>query len=134
MGRKILAVIAGLIIGNIAIMLLHKLGGIFYPFPEGLDQNNMDDIASYMETAPFGAFIAVLIAHAGGPFFGTIAATLVASKEKTITLSYIIGGLFTIFGAINLYMLPHPAWFNIDVLIYVPMAILGYKTIVRLKA
>jgi hypothetical protein len=127
MGRKIFAVLIGLIVGNIAIMLLHKVGGIFYPFPEGMDQNNMDDIATYMETAPLGAFIAVLIAHAGGPFFGSMGMSWVAGDKKSIKLAYVIGGLFTAFGVANLIMLPHPMWFNIDALIYLPMAYLGYR-------
>lgn len=131
MGRKILAIIIGIIIGNIAIMLLHKLGGIFYPFPEGMDQNNTKDIARHMQTAPLGAFIAVLIAHASGPFFGSIGAALIAGEKKAIGHAYVIGGLFTILGAINLYTLPHPSWFTIDLLIYVPMGILGHQLVAK---
>ena len=44
--------------------------GYVYPFPEGMDQNNMDHIASYLETAPLGAFFMVIVAHLGGAFLG----------------------------------------------------------------
>ena len=70
MWRNILGVIVGLAFGNAGIMLLHKAAGYVYPFPEGMDQNNMDHIASYLETAPLGAFFMVIVAHLGGAILG----------------------------------------------------------------
>ena len=105
MWKNILGVIVGLVFGNAGIMLLHKAASYVYPFPEGMDQNNMEHIASYLEAAPLGAFFMVIIAHLGGTFLGGLGASLLSKNMNT---AYIVGGLFTIFGIINLTMLPSP--------------------------
>ena len=128
MWRNILGVIVGLAFGNAGIMLLHKAAGYVYPFPEGMDQNNMDHIASYLETAPLGAFFMVIVAHLGGAFLGGLGTSIFS---KNINTAYIVGGLFTILGTINLTMLPHPWWMWMEVVFYVPAAYLGFKIIKR---
>ena len=54
--KNILAIILGLIIGNIAIMSLHYLGLYFYPLPEGADMSDMTAIAEYVKIAQLRAF------------------------------------------------------------------------------
>ena len=124
--RNILAVIVGLVVGNIAIMGLHYLGMVLYPFPEGLDMNDMKAIAEYISIAPLGSLLFVMLAHILGTFIAGISTALVT---KNIILIYIIGGFFTLSGIYNLYMLPHPLWFNIEVIFYFPAAIYGHKLI-----
>ena len=63
--------------------------GYVYPFPEGMDQNNMDHIASYLETAPLGAFFMVIVAHLGGAFLGGLGTSIFS---KNINTAYIVGG------------------------------------------
>lgn len=126
--RNILSVVVGIIVGLFAITALHQLGMVFYPLPEGVEMNDSEDIAEYIKVAPLGALFMVMFAHLGGTFLASISSSLV-SKEKTIC--YIVGGVFTLFGVINLYQLPHPMWFNIEVVLYLPAALLGYKLISR---
>ena len=126
--RYILAVIVGLVIGNMAIMGLHYLGMVFYPLPEGTDMNDMKAIAEYISIAPLGSLLFVMLAHIGGTFIAGISTALVS---KNIIPIYIIGGFFTLAGIYNLYMLPHPLWFNIEVILYFPAAIYSYKLIVK---
>ena len=128
MWKNFLSIVVGLVFGNVGIMLLHKAASYLYPFPEGMDQNNMDHIASYLETAPLGAFFMVVIAHLGGSFLGGLGASLLSKNMNT---AYIVGGLFTVFGIINLTRLPHPLWMWAEVLFYVPAAYLGFKIIKR---
>ena len=128
MWKNFLSIVLGLVVGNVGIMLLHKAASYLYPFPEGMDQNNMDHIASYLETAPLGALFMVVIAHLGGTFLGGLGASLLSKNMNT---AYIVGGLFTVFGIINLTMLPHPLWMWAEVLFYVPAAYLGFKIIKR---
>ena len=128
MWKNFLSIVVGLVFGNVGIMLLHKAASYLYPFPEGMDQNNMDHIASYLETAPLGAFFMVVIAHLGGGFLGGLGASLLS---KNMNNAYIVGGLFTVFGIINLTILPHPLWMWAEVLFYVPAAYLGFKIIKR---
>ena len=122
--KNILAVILGLIIGNIAIMSLHYLGLYFYPLPEGVDMSDMTAIAEYVKIAPLGSLLMVMLAHIGGTFIAGVSTTLLS---KEIVVSYIVGGFFTISGIWNLYLLPHPMWFNIEVVLYLPAAVFGFK-------
>ena len=122
--KNILAVILGLIIGNIAIMSLHYLGLYFYPLPEGVDMSDMTAIAEYVTIAPLGSLLMVMLAHIGGTFIAGVSTTLLS---KEIVVSYIVGGFFTISGIWNLYLLPHPMWFNIEIVLYLPAAVFGFK-------
>ena len=122
--KNILAVILGLIIGNIAIMSLHYLGLYFYPLPEGVDMSDMTAIAEYVKIAPLGSLLMVMLAHIGGTFIAGVSTTLLS---KEIVVSYIVGGFFTISGIWNLYLLPHPMWFNIEIVLYLPAAVFGFK-------
>ena len=124
--RNILAVILGLVIGNIAIMGLHYLSMLAYPFPNGVEMSDIDAIASYIKTAPLGSLILVMVAHLGGTFISGISVALVRANIKA---SYIVGGFFTLAGIYNLYVLPHPIWFNIEAILYFPAAMYGYKLI-----
>ena len=128
MTRNILATIVGLVVGNLAIMGMHYLGMIFYPLPEGVDMSNSQAIAEYISIAPLGSLLFVMFAHIGGTFIAGISTALVS---KNIIPIYIIGSFFTLAGIYNLYMLPHPLWFNIEVLLYLPAAIYSYKLITK---
>ena len=122
--KSILSVILGLIIGNITIMGLHYLGIYFYPLPEGVDMSDMTAIAEYVKIAPLGSLLIVMLAHIGGTFIAGLSTTLLS---KEIIIAYVVGGFFTIMGIWNLYLLPHPMWFNIEVVLYLPAAIFGFK-------
>ena len=126
--RNILAVILGLIIGNIAIMVLHYVGMIFYPLPEGTNMSDITAIAEYVKIAPLGALLMVMFAHLGGTFLAGLSTALVS---KNINTAYIVGGFFTLAGIYNLYVLPSPWWFNIEVILYLPAAIYGFRLIVK---
>lgn len=126
MARNILAVLSGLIVGNLVIMGLHYIGIYFYPLPEGTDMSDMHAIAEYMKIAPFGALLMVLLAHIGGTFIAGLAAALLS---KEIYVAYIVGGFFTIMGIWNLYLLPHPIWFNLEAILYLPAAIYGFNLV-----
>ena len=83
-------------------MGLHYLGMVFYPLPVGVDMNDMKSIAEYISIAPLASLLFVMLAHIGRTF---------------------IAGIY------NLYMLPHPLWFNIEVIFYFPAAIYIHKLI-----
>ena len=124
--RSFLAVLVGLFVGNIAIMGIHYLGMVFYPLPEGTDMDDMIAIGEYICIAPLGSLLFIMLAHIGGTFLAGISTTLVS---KNIIPIYIISVFFTITGIYNLYLLPHPLWFNIEVILYFPAAIYSHKLI-----
>ena len=51
--------------------------------------------------------------------------------SKNINTAYIVGGLLTILGIIDLTILAHPWWMWMEVFFYVPATYLGFKIIKR---
>ena len=118
--KTISAVVLGLIVGHLSIMGLHYVGIYFYPLPEGVNMNDMTAISAYIKIAPSGALLMVMLAHIGGTFMAGMSSSLLSKK---MYVAYILGGFFTVMGIWNLYLLPHPMWFNLEVILYLPAAI-----------
>jgi len=127
MGRKILAVVAGVILAGIVTYAVQAIGHKVYPPPEGLDMKNMEAMKAYVSTLPTGALLFVLIAYVLGSFAGGWLATKIA-RTSQIHLPLTVGGVQLFFGIINLTMIPHPMWFAIaSVIVFLPAAYFGGK-------
>jgi hypothetical protein len=135
--RVIITAIVGIILGMIVMMGMHYLSMVFYPLPVGVTMEDAEALNKYMEIAPVGAMLLVIVSHAMGSFIGALAATLLSQISKwnnTTAFKYqflFIGVLFTYFGWYNLQSLTHPVWFKIDLLFYLPAAYLGYKLVAK---
>jgi len=135
--RAITTTIIGVILGMMGMMAMHYLSMVFYPLPEGVAMEDAEALNKYMEIAPLGAMILVIVSHAMGSFFGALSATLlsqVSEWKNSIPFQYqflIIGLIFTYAGWLNLESLTHPDWFKIDLLFYLPAAYFGYKLVAK---
>lgn len=126
--RNILAVIIGIVVGNIVNMGIIIIGmGIVAP-PLGVDPSNMESIKAGMHLYEAKHFLFPFLAHAGGTFVAALVAAFIAASGRMI-ITCIIGGLFLIGGIAACFMMPPPAWFMaVDLLLaYIPMAFLGWK-------
>ncbi len=126
--RNILAVIIGLVVGNLVNMFLITYSGSIIPLPEGIDPNNMEQLQENFKHFPLKNFIMPFLAHA----LGTLAAAYVACKlamSRKRTLVIIIGSIFLVGGIAASFMIKPPSWFIfVDLaLAYFPMAFLGQK-------
>jgi hypothetical protein len=126
--RNILAVIVGLVVGNIANMGLLVVGGQLIPPPPGVDVSSVESIKSSIHLFQAQHFIFPFLAHAGGTLFGALVASLIAGSNRFI-ISMIIGGFFLLGGIIACFMIPAPVWFiALDLIFaYLPMAWLGRR-------
>src|SRR5690554_3185347 len=125
--KNTLVVISALIVGSLANMALIMISGWVIPPPEGGDITSMEGLAATMHLFQPKHFIFPFLAHAVGTLVGAfVAAKFAVSQHKNLAL--LIGGLFFIGGATNVYLLPAPMWFNVlDLVVaYFPMAIWGY--------
>ena len=135
--RAITTTIIGVILGMMGMMAMHYLSMVFYPLPEGITMEDTEALNKYMEIAPLGAMILVIVSHAMGSFIGALSATLLSQVSKwknSIPFQYqflIIGLIFTYAGWLNLESLTHPDWFKIDLLFYLPTAYFGYKLVAK---
>jgi len=127
MGRKILAIIGGVIFAGLAVFAVQKLGHQVYPLPENLDMKNMEAMKAYVATLPMGPLLFVLLSYIVGSFAGGwLAAKIARTSQMHVPLT--VGGVQLFFGIINLLMIPHPMWFAIaSVIVFLPAAYLGGK-------
>ncbi|MDC1222145.1 hypothetical protein N8Z47_05705 [Salibacteraceae bacterium] len=125
--RNVLAVIAGLIVGNIVNMSLIQIGYITFPI-EGIDTNDMEALAAVMPTLDIQYFIFPFLAHAIGTLTGAIVTALVATGN-VMKPALVIGAFFLLGGIMVSFMIPAPTWFvALDILVaYIPMAWIGGK-------
>lgn len=124
--RNILAVVVGLVVGNIINMQLVNLGISVFPL-EGVDPNNIEGtLADAMPNARFEHFVFPFLAHALGTLSGALVAALIAATHK-MKFAYSIGFLFLVGGVVINFMIPGPIWFTaVDIaLAYIPMAWIG---------
>ncbi len=128
--RRVLAVIGGLMIGMILIGLLEGLGHLIFPPPAHLDMTDMEQVANYLTDAPIISLFWIILAWGIGAFVGGAVATLI-DKTTSRTPAYILGGILSLSGIFNLIMLPHPLWFWLGILVFIPGALWGRKVGLR---
>jgi MFS family permease len=132
MGKRILAVIAGLISAFVLIALIQYVSFLVYPPPEGFDYKNEEAMRQLIQSMPVGAFGMLILAYAVGSFVGGLVAGKVSGRTQP---AIILGVVLTISGIVNLVKIEHPMWFSIvTTIIYVPMAYLGAKMVVKIPA
>lgn len=126
--RNILALLAGLLLGNLVNGGLIAISGNIIPPPEGVDVTNVAGLKAGIHLFEPRHFIFPFLAHALGTFAGALTTVLIAANRK-MSLAMVVGALFFVGGAMMVYMLPAPMWFNITdlVLAYFPMAFLAAR-------
>lgn len=127
MGRNIGAVLVGLIAATVVLMLLETLGHKLYPFPEGIDPKDKAQFIAHFQTLPIGALLYVLVVQAVASLAGGYVTGRIAAPNGNLRLAYILGGILTFFGIINLYTIPHPMWYAVcNILVYIPFVWIGF--------
>ena len=125
-GKNILAVLAGIILGSIVNMAIVNAGPHVIPLPDGADISTMEGLRESMKLMTPANFICPFLAHALGTFVGAlVAAKLAASHHSKLAIG--IGVYFLLGGMAMVVMLGGPLWFKAaDLLLaYLPMALLG---------
>lgn len=126
--KNIGAVIAGLVVGSVVnISIIMFSGSIILP-PEGGDITTMEGLKATMYLFEPKHFVFPFLAHALGTLVGALVAAKLASSRPRI-MALLIGAFFFVGGAINVFSLGGPMWFNVlDLtMAYFPMAYLGGK-------
>lgn len=143
--KKFLAVIAGLIVFGVAVMLFEQLSHMLFPPPTELVEAMQKDIAEaqangadmmdvmkisqrhaggMMAKAPVMSLVLVILAHALGALFGGALVGRIL-REDTMNVGLTLGAILTILGLVNMIMIPHPDWFYLDFIVYIPCSMFG---------
>ncbi len=125
-GKNILAVIAGVVLGSLVNIALVNLGPMIVPLPEGADISTMEKLQESMKLFTPVNFLFPFLAHALGTLVGAFIAARLAASHAFI-LAMCIGVFFLIGGIAAVNMLGGPTWFKVTDLVfaYLPMAFLG---------
>jgi hypothetical protein len=113
MGRRIAAVVVGIVVAFSLVFCIELIGHRVYPAPADLDFHQPDVVAKYMQTLPVGAFLFVL----GGFALATLGGGFVAARiagDRPYLFAGIIGALMLAATIANLMMIPHPLWFSVS--------------------
>ncbi len=122
MVRNIGAVFAGMVAGmmvNMAIVMLNSY--VLFPMPEGTDFNDPVSMGAYIESLPAIAMVVAMVAHLGQSFVGGWVAARVGASRPMV-LAMIVGVLSMLGGIANMMQLPTPAWFVIELPLYLVVA------------
>ncbi len=131
MVKRILSVLAGVAVAMVIIQCGELIGSKLYPPPSDIDFQHGEALKHLMAQMPMGAFLLLLLGYAVGSFAGGLTSALVSGRE-TSTPSLITGMIIMAGGALNLYQIPHPMWFNIaNIFVYVLFAYLGFLVVSR---
>lgn len=121
--RSVLAVFLGLVVGVILMVAIELVNFVIYRPP----MDNAKALERFIENAPVGALLIVLLAWTVAPFVGAWVAAKMAGSRPMLP-GLIVGVFFLIGGVRQLFEIPHPLWFNVaGTLVFLPMAFLGAR-------
>ncbi len=108
--RRILAVVAGLVVAMAVVFAVEALGGIAFPPPPGMDPADPDSVRHNMASVTIGALVFVLVAWTLGALAGSyVVGRLIGPGGWRWGL---VAGAFVMLGGIaNMTRIPHPLWF-----------------------
>jgi hypothetical protein len=130
--RRILVVVAGLVIGGLVNGALIMVSGKVIAPPPGADVTTAEGLKASLHLFEPRHFVFPFLAHALGTFAGALAAAW-WTPGRTPDPAYTVGGLFLLAGIANVVMLPAPLWFSaLDLVVaYLPMAWLAHRLVTR---
>ena len=124
--KLILGLFAGFVVTGLGIFFFENIGRTLFdeyknaPYdPAFLDE--------FVMRLPTGAFIALLLAHVGGVFLGSLSASFI-SKWTRYVPAVVIGTVLFSFSVITASEIQHPLWYSIlDTALVIPTALLAHK-------
>jgi hypothetical protein len=129
--RRLLVVLAGVVLGGIVVALVEGVGHAVFPPPAGVDLTDPEQLAAIMDTIPVGAKLFVVLAWLLGSLSGGWAAVRAAGRLEVgpaLRLALVVGTVLLLFGAYTLVTIPHPLWMaGLGILLPLPSAWLGAR-------
>jgi hypothetical protein len=133
-GKNILVVIVGVVVGSLVNITLVNVGPYVVPLPDGADVSTMEKLRESINLFTPVNFLFPFLAHALGTLAGAFIAARFAASHH-LMLALLIAVLFLAGGISAVNMLGGPMWFNITdlLLAYIPMGYLGATLAARTR-
>ena len=108
MGRKILAVVVGMIVAMAIIMIVQMANSVVVRPPTSDVMNDPARMREFWNTVPVTGYIVVLLGYLLGAFGGGFIVTKMSRRESPgNTLPILIGVLLLIFGILRIFKTRH---------------------------
>ena len=111
--RSVGTVVAGLLAFGLTVAAIESLGHAIYP-PPALSPERPDAIKLYLESAPIGALLFVVVAQMAGGLVGPVVAAVLSPSSRSWPV-VVVSVIFLLAVGSNLLMIPHPTWMQIVV-------------------
>ena len=108
--RAVIAIVAGIVVGIVAVALIALVGGMLFPSQARIDNFNSEQLINAFSTVPTGAKVAILLSWFGGAFAGAVTAKRIAGSGWA---AWTIAGIFAVYVVINVLILPMPGWLQV---------------------
>jgi hypothetical protein len=105
--RGILAVVAGIVAGFAATILIGLVAGMIVPRPARLEGFSGEQLIGAFPGLPMAAKIAIVLSWFGGALAGAAVAKLIARKAWP---AWTATGFFTLYVLLTTLVLPMPGW------------------------
>ncbi len=112
MGKKIAAVIAGIMIAFSTVMFIEWASHRLWPVAKNIDFNNAQQVKQMMAAMPLQSFISLLFGWTLAMFLGVFVARKISGLKANTTRApaLIVAGFFGLATSANFLLLPHPVW------------------------
>lgn len=91
-----MSILSGVSIGLMIILIIRVVALSYYEFPDDLTWSNPDDMNTYVESLPDGAFILLISSHIIGAFLTSLIASLISVRSR-FTDGIIAGAIIFVF-------------------------------------
>src|SRR5437870_1204660 len=123
--RRILGVIAGLLLVVVLVTAAEGIAHVMYPPPPGTNMRNMAAVKEYVATLPVTALVIVLAGWSLGTLVGTSTAARIG---RSVVPAYVLGVVVLAGGINNAIQIPQPPWFTTaSFVIFIGMTIFGAR-------
>jgi len=111
MGRKIIAIVVGLVVGMVVITLMEGLSHKVFDIANSPNPKDKASFKTYVDGLSMGAQLSIPIAYLLGAV-GAARISLLIAKASHVP-SFICGAILTVLTAINVFFIPHPLWLSL---------------------
>ncbi|WP_326523315.1 hypothetical protein [Sphingomonas sp.] len=109
--RKVLGILAGIIVAMLTVALVEFVGHRVYPPPSGMAMNDPAAVADYIAAMPAAAALFVVAAWFAGALTGGWTAIAITRWRAA---AWLIGGLIAGAGIYNALQIPAPLWMQLS--------------------
>lgn len=108
--RNIGGVIAGLLVGVVAMMLIAMLGGMLFPTDVRVDPSDSAQISAAFDASPTGAKLVIILSWFTAALAGGAVAKLISGERWA---AWTVAALFALYVLASVFVLPMPAWMQV---------------------